>query len=177
MIHYSCDLCKRLIDPEDDLRYVVKIEVYAAVDPVEAIQGRGNQPKTIAITCRKCKRFSNGWMRPTATRSATTSTNNCGSTSAPSAARNSRRTRWAASRRSSSTSARIDLPTCASEQLRQCAGDVLGCAVHCRCRYDIWPLVAACSPWLCCSRVHRTSSRGYALMTCAPVSTLASFRP
>ena len=34
MIHYSCDLCKRLIDPEDDLRYVVKIEVYAAVDPV-----------------------------------------------------------------------------------------------------------------------------------------------
>ncbi len=35
MIHYSCDLCKRLIDAEDDLRYVVKIEVYAALDPVE----------------------------------------------------------------------------------------------------------------------------------------------
>ncbi len=36
MIHYSCDLCKRRLDPEDDLRYVVKIEVYAAVDPVNA---------------------------------------------------------------------------------------------------------------------------------------------
>jgi hypothetical protein len=35
MIHYSCDLCKRPIVPEDDLRYVVKIEVYAAIDPVD----------------------------------------------------------------------------------------------------------------------------------------------
>ena len=33
MIRYSCDLCKRDLDPEDDLRYVVKIEVYAAFDP------------------------------------------------------------------------------------------------------------------------------------------------
>jgi hypothetical protein len=32
MIRYSCDLCKREIDPDDDLRYVVKIEVYAAFD-------------------------------------------------------------------------------------------------------------------------------------------------
>ncbi|MBS0210899.1 MAG: hypothetical protein JSS27_18300 [Planctomycetes bacterium] len=35
MIHYSCDLCKRPLDPQDDLRYVVKIEVYAAFDPVQ----------------------------------------------------------------------------------------------------------------------------------------------
>jgi hypothetical protein len=35
MIHHSCDLCKRLIDSDEDLRYVVKIEVYAALDPVE----------------------------------------------------------------------------------------------------------------------------------------------
>jgi hypothetical protein len=33
MIHYSCDLCKRDLDPDDDLRYVVKIEVFAAYDP------------------------------------------------------------------------------------------------------------------------------------------------
>jgi hypothetical protein len=33
MVHYSCDLCKQRLDPEDDLRYVVKIEVYAAYDP------------------------------------------------------------------------------------------------------------------------------------------------
>jgi hypothetical protein len=33
MIHHSCDLCKRLIDTEQDIRYVVKMEVYAALDP------------------------------------------------------------------------------------------------------------------------------------------------
>ncbi|MGD9722557.1 MAG: hypothetical protein AB7O59_14595 [Pirellulales bacterium] len=32
MIHYSCDCCQRRLDP-DDLRYVVKMEVYAAFDP------------------------------------------------------------------------------------------------------------------------------------------------
>jgi hypothetical protein len=32
MIHYSCDCCKRVLDP-DDLRYVVKMEIYAAFDP------------------------------------------------------------------------------------------------------------------------------------------------
>ena len=32
MIHYSCDCCKKTLDPED-LRYVVKMEVYAAFDP------------------------------------------------------------------------------------------------------------------------------------------------
>ncbi len=33
MIRYTCDLCKREIDPVEDLRYVVKMEVYAAYDP------------------------------------------------------------------------------------------------------------------------------------------------
>ncbi len=33
MIRYTCDLCKRDLDPEEDLRYVVKVEVYAAFDP------------------------------------------------------------------------------------------------------------------------------------------------
>lgn len=32
MIHHSCDCCKRELDA-DDLRYVVKMEVYAALDP------------------------------------------------------------------------------------------------------------------------------------------------
>ncbi|MBN2474161.1 MAG: hypothetical protein JXB62_06120 [Pirellulales bacterium] len=36
MIRYTCDLCKRDLDPEDDLRYVVKMEIYAAFDPVVA---------------------------------------------------------------------------------------------------------------------------------------------
>ncbi len=33
MIHHSCDVCKRPIDSQLDVRYVVKIEVYAALDP------------------------------------------------------------------------------------------------------------------------------------------------
>ena len=33
MIRYSCDWCKRDLDPDEDLRYVVKMEVYAAFDP------------------------------------------------------------------------------------------------------------------------------------------------
>jgi len=36
MIRYSCDLCKRKLDPQNDLRYVVKIEVFAAFDPASA---------------------------------------------------------------------------------------------------------------------------------------------
>ena len=34
MIRYSCDRCGRPIDPEQDVRYVVKMEVYAAIDPL-----------------------------------------------------------------------------------------------------------------------------------------------
>lgn len=32
MIRYSCDLCKRDLDPQHDLRYVVKMEIFAAMD-------------------------------------------------------------------------------------------------------------------------------------------------
>ena len=35
MIHYSCDRCKRMLDSEDDIRYVVKLEVYPAMEAVE----------------------------------------------------------------------------------------------------------------------------------------------
>ena len=34
MIRYSCDLCKRDLNPDEELRYVVKIEVFAAFDPL-----------------------------------------------------------------------------------------------------------------------------------------------
>ncbi len=34
MIHYTCDCCKRRIDTEDELRYIVRLEVYAALDPL-----------------------------------------------------------------------------------------------------------------------------------------------
>jgi len=32
MIHYSCDRCKREIDSNSDLRYIVRIEIEAAMD-------------------------------------------------------------------------------------------------------------------------------------------------
>ena len=35
MIHYSCDRCKRVLDAEEDLRYVVKLEVEAAMEPLD----------------------------------------------------------------------------------------------------------------------------------------------
>jgi hypothetical protein len=35
MIHYTCDCCKRPIDPQHELRYVVRVEVYAAPDANE----------------------------------------------------------------------------------------------------------------------------------------------
>jgi hypothetical protein len=34
MIHYTCDRCKREIDSETDLRYIVRIEVEAAMDEI-----------------------------------------------------------------------------------------------------------------------------------------------
>jgi len=35
MIHYTCDLCQRSIETRSELRYVVKMEVYAAVEETE----------------------------------------------------------------------------------------------------------------------------------------------
>lgn len=33
MIHFTCDCCKRRIDADDEFRYVVRMEVYAAIEP------------------------------------------------------------------------------------------------------------------------------------------------
>ena len=38
MIHYTCDRCKRLLDPAKDLRYVVKMDVNAVIEPVDGDQ-------------------------------------------------------------------------------------------------------------------------------------------
>lgn len=34
MIHYSCDRCKRVLDAQNDLRYVVRLEIQAVMDPI-----------------------------------------------------------------------------------------------------------------------------------------------
>ena len=39
MIHFSCDCCKRPLDPNRDLRYVVRMEIYAAIDDDEECEG------------------------------------------------------------------------------------------------------------------------------------------
>ena len=36
MIHFTCDCCKRIIDLEQEVRYIVRMEVFAAVDGLEA---------------------------------------------------------------------------------------------------------------------------------------------
>ncbi len=35
MIHHTCDSCKRAIDSKNSVRYIVRLEVYASLDPVE----------------------------------------------------------------------------------------------------------------------------------------------
>jgi hypothetical protein len=35
MLHVTCDICGKPLDPIDDSRYVVKVEVFAAHDPSE----------------------------------------------------------------------------------------------------------------------------------------------
>jgi len=54
MIHYTCDMCKRELDPSEDLRYVVKMEVYAAMDPLadEADDDRDHMEEIQEIIAR-----------------------------------------------------------------------------------------------------------------------------
>ncbi len=35
MIHHSCDRCKKLIDREHEIRYVVNLEIQVAVEPCD----------------------------------------------------------------------------------------------------------------------------------------------
>lgn len=48
MIHYTCDRCKCLLDPED-LRYVVKLEVYASMDPQEGVEDEGDRDHLLEV--------------------------------------------------------------------------------------------------------------------------------
>jgi len=35
MVHYSCDMCGKPLLLDEEVRYVIKIEAYAAYDPIE----------------------------------------------------------------------------------------------------------------------------------------------
>jgi hypothetical protein len=49
MIHFSCDRCKRTIDAEDELRYVVRIEVEAVMDPMHEQEVEGDRDHLLEI--------------------------------------------------------------------------------------------------------------------------------
>ena len=49
MIHYSCDRCKRPIDDENDLRYVVRLEVEAVMDPLHEHENRDDRDHLLEI--------------------------------------------------------------------------------------------------------------------------------
>lgn len=49
MIHYSCDRCRRIIDPSEDLRYVVTMEVQAAMDPIDEGEAEDDRDHLLEI--------------------------------------------------------------------------------------------------------------------------------
>ena len=49
MIHYTCDRCKREIDPEQELRYVVKLEIQAAMEPLDCDEIEGDRDHLMEI--------------------------------------------------------------------------------------------------------------------------------
>ena len=49
MIHFSCDRCKRPIDSENDLRYVVRLEVEAVMDPLHEDESQGDRDHLLEI--------------------------------------------------------------------------------------------------------------------------------
>lgn len=38
MLHHSCDRCKRMLNSETEVRYVVKMEIYPAAEPLDCDQ-------------------------------------------------------------------------------------------------------------------------------------------
>lgn len=49
MIQYSCDRCHRSIDVENEVRYVVKLEVFAANDAKEKSDDSGDRDHLLEI--------------------------------------------------------------------------------------------------------------------------------
>ncbi|MFV1964655.1 MAG: hypothetical protein ACC628_04480 [Pirellulaceae bacterium] len=49
MIHYSCDRCKRALDPAADLRYAVMIEVQAVMDPLDVDETEDDRDHLLEI--------------------------------------------------------------------------------------------------------------------------------
>jgi len=49
MIHFTCDRCKRVIDPEQELRYVVRMEIEAVMDPIHEHEPQDDRDHLLEI--------------------------------------------------------------------------------------------------------------------------------
>jgi hypothetical protein len=49
MIHFTCDRCKRVIDPEHELRYVVRMEIEAVMDPIHESEPEDDRDHLLEI--------------------------------------------------------------------------------------------------------------------------------
>jgi hypothetical protein len=49
MIHFTCDRCKRVIDPEQELRYVVRMEIEAVMDPIHESEPQDDRDHLLEI--------------------------------------------------------------------------------------------------------------------------------
>lgn len=49
MISYSCDRCKRVLDPEADVRYVVSLESYVELHPLDSNEPEDDRDHLLEI--------------------------------------------------------------------------------------------------------------------------------
>lgn len=49
MIHFTCDRCKRVIDLEQELRYVVRMEIEAVLDPIHESEPQDDRDHLLEI--------------------------------------------------------------------------------------------------------------------------------
>lgn len=49
MIHYTCDRCKQVIDPAQDQRYIVRMEIQPALDPVDSLDSEDDRDHLMEV--------------------------------------------------------------------------------------------------------------------------------
>jgi hypothetical protein len=49
MIHFTCDRCKRVIDSELEMRYVVRMEIEAVMDPIHEQEPQDDRDHLLEI--------------------------------------------------------------------------------------------------------------------------------
>jgi hypothetical protein len=49
MIHHSCDRCKRVIDPDSELRYLVRLEIEAIAENFDELQAEDDRDHLLEI--------------------------------------------------------------------------------------------------------------------------------